>query len=279
MTATDQIELNYDVAGEGETLVLVHGSWSDRNNWLSVVPALAGTYRVVAYDRRGHGLSTRGVEGSRRDQEDDLAALIESLGGQAVHLAATSFGASIALGLACRRPGLVRSLVVHEPPLLSVVADDQEVRPQLEAVQASVQAVLARVERGDAAGAARQFVEEIAFQRGAWEMLPQPLRETMVDTAPALVAEQKDPLWASVGSAELTRIACPVLLTEGDQSPAWFRHIVAKLADAVDGSEVHSYRGAGHAPHLTHPGDYTAAVTGFLARSSERGVATGAAVA
>ena len=55
--------LNYDVTGSGETLVLVHGSWSDRNNWLPVVPGLAESFRVVAYDRRGSGLSELGVEG------------------------------------------------------------------------------------------------------------------------------------------------------------------------------------------------------------------------
>ncbi len=40
-TYANQVELNYDVAGTGETLVLVHGGWSDRNNWLTVVPELA----------------------------------------------------------------------------------------------------------------------------------------------------------------------------------------------------------------------------------------------
>ena len=51
------IELNYDRTGSGEPLVLVHGGWSDRNNWQLVVPGLAASFSVVAYDRRGHGLS------------------------------------------------------------------------------------------------------------------------------------------------------------------------------------------------------------------------------
>ena len=48
-----QVELNYDATGSGETLVLVHGGWSDRHNWLTVAAELAGSFSVVAYDRRG----------------------------------------------------------------------------------------------------------------------------------------------------------------------------------------------------------------------------------
>ena len=264
--SANEIELNYDAAGNGEPLVLVHGGWSDRNNWLAVAPELAKSHTVVTYDRRGHGLSQRGTGGTRRDQEDDLGALIEALWSEPVHVAGTSFGASIAIGLASRRPELVRSLIVHEPPLISVAAGDPEIRPQLEAVQATVRSVVERVERGDAIGAARQFVEEVALGPGAWEHLPPPLRETMIDSGAAFVGEQEDSAWASIDLGALADIECPVLLTQGDSSPPWFGPIVEKLAGAIEDVEPHTYQGAGHAPHLTHPGDYLAATTGFLSR-------------
>jgi pimeloyl-ACP methyl ester carboxylesterase len=101
----------------------------------------------------------------------------------------------------------------------------------------------------------------------------------MIDCAPAFVSEQKDHLWASVEPAALASIACPMLLMQGDESPTWFRPIVTKLADAIDGAQVHTYGGAGHAPHLTHPADYLAVVSGFLSRVAERGVEAGIAVA
>jgi pimeloyl-ACP methyl ester carboxylesterase len=261
------VELNYDLTGAGETLVLVHGGWSDRNNWLPVVPELARSFSVVAYDRRGHGLSTRDVPGSRRDQEDDLAALIEGLADEPVRVAGTSFGGSIAIGLASRRPDLVRSVVVHEPPLISVAADDPDTRVEFESVQATIRAVCAAVDRGDARSAAEQFVEEIALGPGTWELLPEPLRETMVDSASAFLAEQQDPAWAD---AELASISCPLLITECDGSPPWFAPIVAKLAAAIGHAETHTYRGAGHAPHLTNPADYLAAVTDFFSRVPTR---------
>jgi pimeloyl-ACP methyl ester carboxylesterase len=254
------------VTGSGEPLVLVHGGWSDRNNWLPVAPGLARSFSVVAYDRRNHGLSENGRPGSRHDQEDDLAALIEGIAGEPTNVVGTSFGGSIAIGLASRRPDLVRRLIVHEPPLVSVAADDPEAGPQLDAVKATVQAVLARVEGGDAAGAAEQFVEEVALGPGAWALLPQPLRQTMMGAAEAFAAEQRDPLWDHIDVGALRDIECPVLITQGDQSPAWFRLIVAKLAEATQHAEIHTYHGAGHAPHITHPDDYLAAVTESLTR-------------
>jgi pimeloyl-ACP methyl ester carboxylesterase len=267
--SANHVELFYEATGQGDPLVLVHGGWSDHHNWDAVAPALSQSHRVVAYDRRGHVQSVHPDQGSRRDQEDDLDALIEGLGLGPAHVAGTSFGGAIAIGLATRRPELVRRVVAHEPPLMSLVARDPEVQGLLGEVQASIQSVLARVAGGDFEGGARQFVEEVALGPGAWEQLPEALRKTMVATAPAFVAEQQDPDSLAVDLAALSRVQCPVLLTQGDQSPEWFFGIVAKLAETIDGAELRTYPGAGHAPHLTHPNDYIETVTDFLARSRD----------
>src|SRR5207249_9962497 len=94
-------DLFYEVTGDGDPLVLVHGSWGDHNNWAAVVPGLAESFRVITYDRRGHSQSERPPgEGSRREDENDLGALLESLDVAPAHVGGNSFGASIVLGLA-----------------------------------------------------------------------------------------------------------------------------------------------------------------------------------
>ena len=267
--SANDVELYYEATGQGDPLVLVHGGWSDHDNWRPVVAGLAESFLVVAYDRRGHGQSERGHQGTRTDQEDDLAGLIQGLDRGPAHIAGTSFGGSIALGLAARRPELVRSVIAHEPPLMSVVADDPAMEALLADVQGTIRAVLAGVARGDVEAAARQFVEEVALGPGAWEQLPAPLRATMIDSAPAVLAEQQDANWASVDPFELSGIKLPILLTQGDESPPWFPPIVASLAESIESAKVLTYSGAGHAPHLTHPDDYLAGVTDFLARLPE----------
>src|SRR5918994_3100448 len=91
------VELHYELRGSGVPLVLVHGSWGDHHNWDPVVSALAESFRVVAYDRRGHSASERPPEqGSVLEDADDLVGLIDELGLAPAHVAGNSFGAVIA---------------------------------------------------------------------------------------------------------------------------------------------------------------------------------------
>jgi pimeloyl-ACP methyl ester carboxylesterase len=253
------IDLHYEEQGHGPPLVLVHGNWSDHNNWDGVVPSLAHSFRVVAYDRRGYGLSGRDPErASRQTQEDDLALLIEALDCAPAHVAGSSFGGSIALGLATRRPGIFASLTVHEPPLVSLVQGEQA---RVTDAVAAVRSVVDLVKRGDNEAAARLFVEQVALGPGGWELMPEPLRRTAVRSAPAFADEHRDSSSGHIDVAALEALDVPVLLTQGDQSPAWFAEIVARLGEAIPTAELKILAGAGHAPHLTHPGDYVAALT------------------
>jgi pimeloyl-ACP methyl ester carboxylesterase len=252
------VRLFYEETGAGEPLVLVHGSWSDHHNFDAAVPGLAEAFRVVAYDRRGHSRSERpAVPATRAGQEDELAALIEALDLGPTHVVGTSFGAAIALGLATRRPDLVRTLVAHEPAL-----------PALDAVAMRVQeriaAAVDRVARGDAEGGARQFVEEIALGPGGWELLPEPLRATMLRNAQAMVDEGQDPDWSAIDRRAVADLPMPFLLTAGGQSPAWFGGVVAALREIAAGARFHRYPDAGHSPHITHPDEYVETLTRFI---------------
>lgn len=75
------VGLHYEIAGAGIPVVLVHGSWNSHHSWDLVFPALAQSFRVLSYDRRGHGRSQLPAgQGSVREDVADLAALIEQLG-------------------------------------------------------------------------------------------------------------------------------------------------------------------------------------------------------
>lgn len=264
------VELYHEIQGEGEPLVLVHGSWGDHFNWRLVAPRLAGAFRVLTYDRRGHSQSERPGDGLRTDDEDDLAALIQELDLAPAHVVGNSFGASIALGLAARRPELFRSLVVHEPPLMAIV-EDPEVSLVMADFQAKVDAAMARLKAGDIAGGTRQFVEEVAFGSGAWDQLPSEVHETFKNNAPTWINEGEDPAASTLDLASLSAFTAPALVTEGDQSPPWFPVIVRRLAGALERSERHVFRGAGHVPHMTHTDDYVNTIAGFVSTASSVG--------
>lgn len=259
----NDIELYYELTGDGDdTLVLVHGSWTDHASWQLVAPALAERHTVLAYDRRGHSRSTgsTGTPGTRRQHEDDLAALIEALDLGAVNLVGNSYGGSIVLGLAARRPDLVRCVIAHEPPLLGAA----QLHPPLETELFDVHAIVVRVsdllEAGDPEGGARLFVEHV-LGPGAWQMLPDDNRRTFIANAPTFIDMIADPRWAEAPADG----GVPVLLSDGDASPPWLPSIVNALAStAYQHAERHTFAGAGHVPHLTHPDGYATTVRTFV---------------
>ena len=262
----DDIRLWYDVAGtSGDAVVLVHGSWADRASWQPVIPGLARSFRVVAYDRRGHGRSESAPgHGTRQDDEGDLAGLIERLDLAPVHVVGNSFGGSIVFGLAAMRPDLFRSVVVHEPPLSGIVSDDPELQPLLTDFQNKIEAVLDRLGAGDLQGGSRQFVDEVAIGPGAWDRAPPAVRQGFLANALTWLDEQQDPGWSGLEVTRLSRLSCPVLLTQGDQSFPWFPRIIARLQQALPNARVHTFQGAGHVPHVTHAEEYVRVTSQFL---------------
>lgn len=257
--------LSYEVTGWGEPLVLVHGSWGEGETWGFVVPGFAESFRVVTYDRRGHGRSSGPPDaGTVHDDVADLAALIEKLGIAPATLVSNSFGSCIALRLAAQRPELVRRIAIHEPPFLPLLADDPDVKHVFNQTQASLDAVRRLLEAGDHAGGAERFVETVALGRGMWSQFPPEMREMFVRHAPTFLGEMRDPHAVAVDLQALGRIAAPLLLTKGDQSPPMFAPIVEGLARALPDAQRHTFAGAGHVPQLTNPDDYVAVVTSFV---------------
>lgn len=257
----------------GPPLVLVHGSWVDHHDWDALVPELAPSFHVVTYDRRGHSQSPRPPgQGSIREDVADLAALIERLGLAPAHLVGNSFGGIVALRLASERPELVESLSVHEPPLFGLLAHEPAFQAPLAGLRQHLGVVEARLRAGDDEGAARHFIENIAFGPGAWEALPEPLRRTVVTNGPTFLDELQDPEWPSLDLRAVARFPRSMLLTRGGQSPQLLGEIVKFLCHALPHAAQHVFVNDGHVPHETHPAAY-AHVVG--AHATGVGIATG----
>lgn len=254
LTPVNNVTLALDEAGDGEPLVLVHGSWDDRAVWAEVVPPLARKFRVVTYDRRGHSESVGGSpEDSRRDDEDDLEALLQERGG--AHVLTSSFGGCIALGLATRRPDLFHSLCAHEPPLLDLV--DPSLR-------AGFDPIVEMIEAGRTEEAARAFTDEV-IEPDAWEHLPPEARAMLIRNAATWAGEMRDPDSLTVDTEALRRFDQPVLLTRGSDSAPFFAAVIEILAEVLPQADVQTLRGTGHVPHETHPDLYSEVVLEFLA--------------
>jgi pimeloyl-ACP methyl ester carboxylesterase len=103
-----------DSQSAGEPVLLLHGGLSDSEVMLdSIAPAIGDRFRVLAFDRRGHG-RTADTEAAfhYEDMASETIAVMEKLVGGPAHLVGWSDGGIVALFVALRRPDLVRSLVL-----------------------------------------------------------------------------------------------------------------------------------------------------------------------
>jgi pimeloyl-ACP methyl ester carboxylesterase len=260
------VELYVEEAGAGPPLVLVHGSWTDSRGWANVVPTLAERFRVVCYDRRGHGRSPSPPgQGSILEDVTDCAALIERLDLAPAAVAASSWGGLVALRLAASRPELVARVFAHEPPAFGLLEGDGE----WEADFAGIVAALARVERllesGRMVKGARTFVDEVAFEPGAWERLPERVRAAFVANAETYLDELRDPDQLTVDLDSLAAFPGPALVTTGGRSAPLYVPVADRIAAALPAGRRGRFEDAGHVPHLTHLDEYVAVVTAFLA--------------
>lgn len=260
------VELCCEVAGQGPPLVLVHGSSVDHTTWDAVVAELSGQFRILTYDRRGHGRSGSVPEEGGIDRDvADLASLIRVFELAPANVVGSSFGALIALRLAARHPELVRSLVVHEPPLIFYLVEDLEQLPVLEELLRIGGEILEQVERGDVPGGAKRFVDELALGSGGWKSLTDPQREVFTANIRCWLDERAQPAAYDLDRKALSRFTGPVLISEGGRSPKHLKRITGKIhADALPQARYVLVDAWGHAPQLTHPKEYADLIRDFL---------------
>ena len=108
------VELWYEVSGQGEPVIQIHGAGFGHFNFAPATPALAERFRVIDYDMRGYGQSDRPVQ--HYDMEvwaDDVAGLLDALDVPAAHVHGTSMGGMIAIVFAGKYPERTTSVVIN----------------------------------------------------------------------------------------------------------------------------------------------------------------------
>ena len=111
------IKTNYLEAGQGDPVVLIHGSGpgvTSYANWRLVIPALAENFRVIAPDMVGFGFTERpaNIQYGVQTWADQVIGLMDTLELAKVHLVGNSFGGAIALRVATQHPDRVGKLVL-----------------------------------------------------------------------------------------------------------------------------------------------------------------------
>ena len=130
--AVKEVEVNgvvvpYEEEGSGDAIVFVHGGLSGPAVWGPVRAATGKKYRSISYTQRYYGSAPWPDDGKNFNlatHADDLAKLIQSLNAGPAHIVGWSYGGAVAAIAALKNPSVVRSLILYEPSLGSVLPAD-----------------------------------------------------------------------------------------------------------------------------------------------------------
>jgi pimeloyl-ACP methyl ester carboxylesterase len=137
--AVNGVNYYYEIHGQGEPLLLLHGGLGSIDMFRPVLPALAKGRRLIAVDLHGHGRTTLGERPiSLVDMGDDIAAILKKLGIAQLDAFGYSLGGGVAFRLAVQHPQMVRRLA-----LVSAGYAQDGFYPEMLPMQAQVGAAMA----------------------------------------------------------------------------------------------------------------------------------------
>jgi pimeloyl-ACP methyl ester carboxylesterase len=257
--------LYHDVAGEGDTVVLLHAGLGDSRMWHGQWGAFSARYRTVRCDLRGWGRSP--IEPGRFSNAADVLALCEELGVDRAGFVGISMGGRVALELAVARPGLVSALVLVGASLpghewsgpVRAVQDEEEAALERGDIDAAIDANL----RLWLAGLHRS-VDDV--DPAARELVADMLRQAIANWLPVVDSVEEESLVSDLG-ARLGEIACPALILVGDADPTDIHDIAQRLREEIPDARFATLPAAAHLPQLERPAEFNELVLGFLAET------------
>lgn len=262
------VRLHYVERGAGpETVVFSHSYLLDWSHFAPQIEALAGRYRCLAYDHRGHGGSTMvrssyDLEAIYRDGE----RFVEAMAQGPCHFVGLSTGGFVGLRLALRRPDLLRSAVL--------MGTSAEPEPKADRRRYRLM-ILTLLLAGP-----RPLVDRVMPILFGRAFLTDPTRRTEVEALRRRVEHLPRLATARFGeaifrrddlTADLPRVTTPTLVIVGEDDRAQPPHRARRIAEAIPGAELAVIPRAGHVSTLEEPEAVNRVLVEFLGRQSAAG--------
>jgi pimeloyl-ACP methyl ester carboxylesterase len=272
------------VEGNGDDLVLVHGSTSDYRTWEKQIGPFSQRFRVTAYSRRYHWPNEPIAEGedySMKQHVEDLQAIIEK-SDPPVHLAGHSYGGFICLLLAIRSPRLLKSLVVSEPPVITLFVSN---RPQpgellrlffsrpgtawsiLKFGAGAIEPATKLIKAGKTDKSIDVF-GKATLGKEAYENLSEArmnqVRQNLIEK------ELTGSGFPGIDKEDLGQVHIPTLLIAGEKSPRLFHHLLDAVDEIMPQTKKYIVPEASHISQEDNPEVYNRIVIEFIEKHTTR---------
>lgn len=260
--------------GEGPELVLVHGTATDSDGWVSVFAHGARHLKLFAYDRRGTPRSPLpdGVDGWTMAQHvKDLEAVLSNrlgrrLGsardaeGDGAWVYGSSFGAIVVLELARRRPDLVQGILLGEPPLPPADGADP--------VPARFIDELIRLRAAESPEASGHFFLKQILSEAAYARMHPMWQERAASFHESILRDCRTLMDHPPRYAELAELSVPTLLLAGGRSGPDFPPVLDQLQAVLPRARRICFEEAGHLMHADQPKRFVRTVLDFMSEGA-----------
>jgi len=263
--------LAYDVTGQGPLVVLAHGIGDSRHSYRFLAPALADAgYRVANVDIRGCGDSSLGWDGySRTDIAGDLVAVVRHLGGPAVIIGQSISGGAATIA-AATAPDVITG-VIELAPFTRPQSFDLGGLVRVRRYRAGYLQLAQVIVRGSVGSWKKYLDIAMPTKPADWDSELARIEAKLSEPGRMKALQAMCKASPSDAGAQLTNVACPVLVIEGSLDPDWAdpraegEKIIADLPPGL--GELAVIEGAGHYPHAQTPGQVLALAVPFLAKT------------
>lgn len=259
------IEINYEVQGDGEPLVLIPYLAADQACYAFQVAEYEKHFRCFSVDLRGAGLTDK-PEGAYTTElfADDIAAFMAEVGLRAAHIMGLSLGAATGIWLAAKYPDRVKSLSLHsgwhrsDAFLRTVVETWQVMAKGLDSVtEMVIKGIFPWCFTPELYATRPEYIDSLAdFVRGR----PMPSVEAFMRQSGAVIDHD--------ASGQLGRIEAPTLVTFGRHDMVTSTRFAEPLTQGIRRSELIVFEDCAHAPIYERVEDFNAKTLAFLQRHS-----------
>lgn len=255
----------YDQKGKGSCLVLIHAAIADRRMWNREFKEYSSSYRVLRYDVRGFGESSK----ARNKYSDarDLKNLLEKLGMNRVNILAASNSVRIALDFALMFPKHVLSLILVSGGLgIFNLPDEKKIQSYVKDFEENFDQALRYWKNGNAVQAVSRLYQIFCRAQTTNRLL---VRQMIFDNSNEIFTDASAK-FASYKISEkfLSSINVPTLVLRGDRDHEIIEWTSDKLGGEILGAKQETIKGADHLPNLSRSKSFDRHVLPFLEKQT-----------
>lgn len=257
---TENVNIYYEIIGQGEPLVMIRGISSNVDHWYEQVPVLSKKYQLLVFDNRGIARSSDpGGSFSTTDMAADTVGLMEAVGIKKAHVLGYSMGGMIAQEMALAYPEKVNGLIL--------VATDCGISLRIKAKPEFSRLFSEMIRLGT--NEAKKAAACCLFAKQTFETRPDIIQcytevSLRFPASPKTLGRQ----WAAITQHDacnrLPNISSPTLVITGSEDELIPPQNAKVMAQRIPVAQMISIDGGGHLFLIEQPEAFNEAVISFL---------------